>query len=201
MTYPRSDERGSITRVAGQDRCVTFPRPTTDNCLDVTAVSFGTGFALFSASPSLIDVNTPPATCTISGSGISAANGMPVIEYYDENEVFIQRTTAYEVAADGTWLKVHVPNMSSVYTGRYNIEISNVMADGTRQIAGSAPLEAYGRPADADGDGYKCYGAYGNDCDDSDAMIHPGTPTCYNMLIDGNCDGIIDFDQPPCNGW
>ncbi len=45
----------------------------------------------------------------------------------------------------------------------------------------------YGAPAvDQDGDGY----LEGDDCDDSDASIHPGADDPEGDGIDQNCDGV-----------
>lgn len=48
-------------------------------------------------------------------------------------------------------------------------------------------------PQDSDGDGYyaaSC-GAGGTDCDDTDRLVHPGTPEACNQR-DDNCDGAVD---------
>ena len=48
---------------------------------------------------------------------------------------------------------------------------------------------------DLDGDGFTAIAAGGDDCDDSDASVHPGaTETCN--LVDDNCDDIADEGCP-----
>lgn len=42
---------------------------------------------------------------------------------------------------------------------------------------------------DADGDGYFSHAAVDQDCDDSDAAIHPGAKETPDDTVDSNCDG------------
>jgi hypothetical protein len=62
---------------------------------------------------------------------------------------------------------------------------------------------------DADGDGYYAYDEVvcpeGNDCDDSDPEVNPGfseDPLNENCSDgkDNDCDGLIDMDDPDCEG-
>lgn len=49
---------------------------------------------------------------------------------------------------------------------------------------------------DADGDGYVSAETGGEDCDDTDAAVHPGvTDSCDGF--DTDCDGVVDSDAPP----
>jgi len=50
-------------------------------------------------------------------------------------------------------------------------------------------------PTDADGDGYSAVLDGGDDCDDSDALVHPGADELCN-LADDNCDGTADEGCP-----
>ncbi|MEP6912722.1 MAG: hypothetical protein ABI923_08205 [bacterium] len=128
-----------IQFLAPLDRNVTAGSTQVAKCL-VSA------FASFAASPDSIDLLNPPATVTVTGSGISGGYGMPVIQYYDQySGVLVASTTASNIAADGSWLQASTPDLSSVYTGAYNIVISNVAADGTLELLGAAPISAWNR--------------------------------------------------------
>jgi hypothetical protein len=48
--------------------------------------------------------------------------------------------------------------------------------------------------ADADGDGWIA-GAVGGDCDDGDALVHPGATDLWYDGVDADCDGANDDDQ------
>jgi hypothetical protein len=95
------------------------------------------------ADPSSVDLNSPPPSVTISGGGFSTNYGMPVVEYYDQyTGGLVASTTAYSVAADGSSLQASTPSLSGVYTGSYNIVVSNVLADGSNSIVGVATFAA-----------------------------------------------------------
>lgn len=68
---------------------------------------------------------------------------MPVAEYYDQySGVLVGSATAFSVASDGSSLQVSTPNLSGIYSGTYNIVVSNVVSDGSRTVAGVAPINA-----------------------------------------------------------
>jgi hypothetical protein len=102
-------------------------------------------FSFLTADPSSIDLASPPAVVSISGAGggFNAAYGMPVIEYYDQaSGVLVASTTAFSVATDGSAVQAYTPNLSSVYTGSYNIVVNNVAADGSNAVVGVAAFSA-----------------------------------------------------------
>lgn len=104
------------------------------------------GILFLNASPSSIDLQAPPATVDLTGGGFSAAYGMPRIEYYDQNTgAFVASTIASSVAPDGAWLQSNTPDLSSVFSGTYNIVVSNLNADGSAQLVGVATVDAWGR--------------------------------------------------------
>jgi len=51
-------------------------------------------------------------------------------------------------------------------------------------------------PVDADGDGY----AADVDCDDSNPAVNPGAAEVCDDGIDNDCDGLVDGDDPDCEG-
>lgn len=68
---------------------------------------------------------------------------MPVIQYYDQySGIFVASTTAFSVATDGSSLQAYTPDLSGVYTGSYNIVVSNVAGDGSHSVVGVAPFSA-----------------------------------------------------------
>jgi hypothetical protein len=49
-------------------------------------------------------------------------------------------------------------------------------------------------PPDADGDGFITVTGGGDDCDDSDATVHPEAEEIWYDGVDSNCDGASDYD-------
>lgn len=105
---------------------------------------FGGFVGEFSASPNSIDVQVPPPTVTISGSDMSGAYGMPSVAYYDEFGYLVAETTATAMASDGSWIQANTPDLSSVYSGSYNVIVRNATADGAWNPAGVATIDVYG---------------------------------------------------------
>lgn len=132
------------------------PGGTTYQCSQILVMQ-GTnfGFAL-TASPSSADLNAAPASVTISGQAFDATYGMPLVEYFDNLGYLIGSVTATEVAADGSWVIAPTPDLSSVYSGTYEVRVTNLRSDGEYlNIVGSATLSCWGRDRpDSDGDGY-----------------------------------------------
>jgi hypothetical protein len=112
------------------------------NKIRLTCFTFGVG--LFSSSPDSVDVTSPPATGTITGSGIDPTYGMPTVAYYNENGSLVADQVASSVASDGSWLQGPVPDFSSSYNGQYTLLVSNKNADGTTTIIGSAYITVTG---------------------------------------------------------
>jgi hypothetical protein len=113
------------------------------------------GLAL-SASPASVYLPTPPASGTISGQGFDATYGMPTVEYFDSNGYLMGSVYATSVSSNGTSLEANMPNLSNVYSGTYQVKVTNKTYDGYYlNIVGQAPMTGWGRDrADSDGDGW-----------------------------------------------
>jgi hypothetical protein len=119
----------------GQSELVAILSPGEDFGLNCNLIPI----FFFAVNPSTIDANSPPASVTISGSGISSDGGMPTIEYYNSYGTLVAQQTAYQVAEDGTWLTASTPDLSSVSSGRYLLTIRN--PDGA--VAGNAFVDVF----------------------------------------------------------
>jgi hypothetical protein len=132
--------------LANNGACFQFLEPSVRN---VTAGStqkarcvVSTHFFL-TASPSSINLASPPPTVSIGGGGFTTTYGMPVVEYYDQySGLLIGNATASSVSGDGSSLEVVTPSLSGVYTGGYNIVVSNKLADGSNTMVGIAAFSA-----------------------------------------------------------
>ena len=114
------------------------------------------GYTL-TANPSTVDLNNPPSTVTISGQGFDTTYGMPRVEYFDSTNGFMLGSVlASSVSGGGTSLTATVPDLSSAYSGTYQIRVSNKTYQGYyNHIVGFATVSAFGRDRpDSDGDGF-----------------------------------------------
>lgn len=118
---------------------------------------FGTNLGLsLSASPSSINLQSPPSSGTITGSGFDATYGMPRVDYFDGNGFLVGSVVASSVASGGTSLTANMPNLTYVYSGTYQVKVTNRTWDGYYlDIVGTASMTGWGndRP-DSDGDGW-----------------------------------------------
>lgn len=144
LGYPLPCDNCTMTVVADSQGCITYQQPDNGRCIDVSKTEISS-FRLFSVSPGDVDLQSPPSSFTISGEAMSTAYGMPKVDFWDKNEVLQYQTTASSVSADGTTLQVSTPDLSQVYSGYYNIEVSNINPDGSTQIIGVATVQTYGR--------------------------------------------------------
>lgn len=127
LTNPDMDVSAGQTKTA---QCLTF------------------GFLIpFNAAPSAVNLQAPPATFDLNGgSGLSTAYGMPYLEYVDVyTGNIIGSTYATSVAPDGSGLQAAMPDLSGVYSGTYDVLVSNVRSDGGLEYAGTATFDTYGR--------------------------------------------------------
>lgn len=134
---------------AGPPGCGQLTNPNMDVNAGQTKVAacLTPGFVFaFAASPGWIDLQAPPSTMSMTGSGVTTAYGMPRLEYmnpYTGN--LIAAATATSVSGDGTWLQANTPDLSEIYSGDYTVFVSNVQADGSLVYIGAATITAYGR--------------------------------------------------------
>ncbi len=100
----------------------------------------------FAMAPGTVDLQAPPATMQMSGSNLDTSYGMPRIEYRDPyTGALVAVTTATQVGGKGTSLTMTTPDLSTVYSGTYNVFVSNVLADGSYEQVGGATVDTYGR--------------------------------------------------------
>jgi hypothetical protein len=64
----------------------------------------------------------------------------------------------------------------------------DVVAERAQYLQSFVDCERNGTGADQDGDGYK----WCEDCNDSDAAVHPGATEICGNGIDDNCNGVVD---------
>lgn len=141
---------------------LNFPRDCNGSCnVFIRRKSFF-GFFL-TANPSDTDLNNPPASVAIIGQGMDGTYGMPRIDYFDSDGFLVGSVYATGVSGDGSSLQAPTPDLSSVYSGTYTIQVTNMSYEGYyTDVVGSATLNGWGRdPVDSDGDGvydnYDCY--------------------------------------------
>lgn len=118
-----------------------------------TGVNFN--FAL-TANPASVYLPSPPTSGTITGQGFDATYGMPSVDYFDSNGYLIGSVYATSVSSDGTSLQANLPDLSSVYSGTYQVRVVNKTYNGYyMNLVGSATMSGSGRDRlDSDGDGW-----------------------------------------------
>ena len=126
------------------------------SCNDLI-VHVGTNFGFsLSASPASIYLPSPPTSGTITGQSFDATYGMPRLDYYDPNGYLVDSVYATSVLPDGTSLQANFPDLSQVYSGTYQVKVTNKRYDGYYlNLIGSATGSGWGRDRpDSDGDGW-----------------------------------------------
>ncbi|HEY0405262.1 MAG TPA: hypothetical protein VGC89_06025 [Pyrinomonadaceae bacterium] len=155
---------------------------------------FGSNLGLaLSASPASVYLPSPPTSGTITGQSFNATYGMPQVDYFDSNGYLVGSVNATSVASGGTSLQANMPDLSNVYSGAYQVKVTNKTSDGDYlNIVGSATMTGWGRDRiDSDGDGW-----YDDeDCDPYDPNLNYdcNTETCGGTGINPR---TICNDQP-----
>src|SRR6185503_4675902 len=95
-----SIEQGKIGSACGGPICTGTDRIHANNtCAQWFEAGLHFGFSR-TASPSGVDLNSPPTSTTVSGQAIDATYGMPSVEYYDSSGFFIGSVSATSAASD-----------------------------------------------------------------------------------------------------
>lgn len=185
--YPDGQRLSGFTPLYGG----TFLVPKRGYTCDQLLVRYGANFGVtLSASPSSVYLPSPPASVTMSGQSFDAAYGMPRVDYYDSNGYLVGSVGATSVSNGGTSLQANMPDLSYVYSGTYQVKVTNKTYDGYYlNIVGQAPLTGWGRDRpDSDGDGWY---------DDEDCA--PYDPS-FNYNCSGTCGGYGDTPYYICDG-
>jgi hypothetical protein len=143
------------TATASSTGSVVIPPPIGANCSSVAIVPWFNYNLALSANPSSINLVSPPSTVTITGQSFDTTYGMPRVEYFDGNGFLVGSVIATSVSS-GTSLTASVPDLSSAYSGTYQVRITNITSQGYySNTVGTASLSAYGRDRlDSDDDGW-----------------------------------------------
>jgi len=171
INNPNTGLATTFTRVSSSTGTLTVS--TTASCSNVVVVQVTNSNLALSASPSSIDLENPPATVTITGQSFDTTYGMPRVEYFDGSGYLVGSTYASSVSG-GTSLDCYVPDLSSAYSGTYQIRVTNKTYQGYySQRIGTATVTAWNRDRlDSDGEGW-----YDDeDCDPYDPYRYN---TCY----------------------
>lgn len=92
------------------------------------------------ASPSIIDGQTPPSKIDIQAEGISNTHGAPQVAIFNERGELNATMPATIIIMGKGQVQVDTPAMNQFRNGLYQISISNVRADGSWDVIGSAGI-------------------------------------------------------------
>lgn len=126
------------------------------NCSQLVVTVGSNASLTLSASPASVYLPSPPASGTVTGQGFDATYGMPTVEYFDSNGYLMGTVYATSVLSNGTSLQADMPDLSSVYSGTYQVKVTNKRYDGYYlNKVGTATMTGWGRDRlDSDGDGW-----------------------------------------------
>ena len=129
-----------IGQLTNPDVNVSAGNTVTAECL-VSGVVFS-----FSTNPAPVNLQAVPSSFGMTGSNLDTTYGMPRVEYFDAySGDVVGSVDATAVSGDGSWLQAPSPDLSYVYSGSYNILISNRQSDGSLSYIGSSSVDSYGR--------------------------------------------------------
>lgn len=132
ITNPSTNSSSTFQRNANSSGTITVS--TSLNCSNVVAIpAINSNFAL-SASPSSVNLLSPPATVIVTGQGFDTTYGMPRVDYFDGNGYLVGGVYATSVGSGGTSLQANVPDLSYVYSGTYQVRVVNKTSSATTSI-------------------------------------------------------------------
>jgi hypothetical protein len=125
-------------------------------CNQLVVIALTNSNLSLSASPASVYLPSPPTTATISGQSFDTTYDMPRVDYFDGNGYLVGMVYANSVSGDGTSLQANVPDLSNVYSGTYQVRVTNKTSDGYyTHTVGTATMTGWGRDRpDSDGDGW-----------------------------------------------
>lgn len=144
-----------VTKTASSNGTITVASHG-QPCSSLLATRITNSNLTLAASPASVYLPSPPATATITGQGFDTTYGMPQVDYFDSNGYLVGSVYANSVSSDGTSLQAAMPDLSYVYSGTYQVKVTNKTDEGYYvHIVGFAPMTGWGRDrVDSDGDGW-----------------------------------------------
>lgn len=90
-------------------------------------------------SPSVINLNYPPSTLTVTGSGFSSQYGNPIVQFFDSNGAWVEEMDPSSVSS--TSLTVPA-DWSGFLTGKYTFVVLNIDTSGNYYAIAAGPMSA-----------------------------------------------------------
>jgi hypothetical protein len=118
--------------------CFEIPAPGTNGVTQGNTFIFSPGV--------LYTDNSAGTTATISGQGLTSQYGMPVVRYFDSSGTLLNQASATVIAADGTWIRGAIPNLSQLVPGSYTGVVYNVDSGGNLVFLGTTGVTVIDPP-------------------------------------------------------